>query len=173
MRMRASATSASSVGRGLTEPPPYRATQHKPLENLCSLSTLPSYSARTLPRCIARQCGRSASALCACLPRPRSGQGQRLPHRRVRVLSLAFACGIVSLRWGSPPPPPPEGMSLRRRVIAGRAQVRSQYRAKNSRYSLAHPHKTGYAKNTAKKFPRFMPENKTKTIYIVAIKAGE
>jgi hypothetical protein len=107
--MGASATSASSVGRGLTEPPPYRASQHKPLENLCSLSTLPSHSARTLPRCIARQCGRSASALCACLPRPKKGRGPRLLHRRVRVLSLAFVCGIVSLRWGSPSPSPPGG----------------------------------------------------------------
>jgi hypothetical protein len=43
----------------------------------------------------------------------------------------------------------------------------------NFQNSLAHPHKTGYAKNTAKKIPRFVTENKTKTIYIVANKAGE
>ena len=43
----------------------------------------------------------------------------------------------------------------------------------NFQNSLAHPHKTGYAKNTAKKFPRFTTENKTKTIYIIANKAGE
>ena len=69
--------------------------------------------------------------------------GAGLPELRA---ALGFAC--VANNAGTPSPSPPEGMSLRRRVIAGRGEVHSQYAAKISRINV-------WPKNTAKNFPDF------------------
>ena len=60
--------------------------------------------------------------------------GAGLPELRA---ALGFAC--VANNAGTPSPSPPEGMSLRRRVIAGRGEVHSQYAAKISRIQKTPP----------------------------------